>query len=154
MKHRRTPNQRGFTLIELLVVVAVIGLVTAIAVPGFLHSLQTARQKKSLADIRTIAISITIYNNDTGNYPVAADGVVADIEPLIGHIPIIDGWSEAFRYSCSDGDVYTLVSFGSNKTADTPYVFGPIERHWDDIVVIDSQWVQWPEGVQTGDKAG
>ena len=150
MKHRKAQSQCGFTLIELLIVVAVVGIVSAMAIPAFMHSLQVARQKKTLADIRTIAVSITIYNNDTGNYPVMADGTAADIEPLIGIIPTTDGWGQSFRYSCANGTEYTLVSYGSNKAPDLPYVYGPIERYWDDIVVIDSQWVQWPEGVQTG----
>jgi type IV pilus assembly protein PilA len=47
-------NRNGFSLIELLLVVAVILIISAIAVPNFLRSRQRANESSAVASIRVI----------------------------------------------------------------------------------------------------
>ncbi len=147
--NRERSRADGFTLIELLIVVAIIGIIAAIAIPNLMNALNTAKQKRSLADLRTIAVALAVYNNDHSHYPLLGDTTVNELVPYLGDVPKLDAWNTPFPYQCSGtGTRYTIASYGSNRVADTPYIFGPIHRFRDDVVYIDSQLVQWPEGTQ------
>ncbi|MBU0994032.1 MAG: prepilin-type N-terminal cleavage/methylation domain-containing protein [Proteobacteria bacterium] len=45
-------NEKGFTLIELMIVIAIIGILSAIAIPNFLSYRQKGYDAKSLADAK------------------------------------------------------------------------------------------------------
>jgi type IV pilus assembly protein PilA len=65
-------NQKGFSLIELLLVVAVILIVSAIAVPSFMRSRMRANEANAVASIRVIhtaAVTYSVTYSDLG-YPV------------------------------------------------------------------------------------
>lgn len=60
---------RAFTLVELLVVVAIISLLSAIAVPNFLNAQTRAKVARVKADMRTIAGALELYQSDNNCYP-------------------------------------------------------------------------------------
>ena len=61
-------NQRrgGFTLVEIMIVVAIIALLAAIAVPGFLRSRKRSQASKVLNDLRMIDAANDQYAIETG----------------------------------------------------------------------------------------
>jgi prepilin-type N-terminal cleavage/methylation domain-containing protein len=59
-------GERGFTLIELLIVIAIIGVLAAIAVPGFLRAQKRSKTKACIANMKLIHDAIVRYMNDTG----------------------------------------------------------------------------------------
>src|SRR5207248_8745811 len=67
-------KRAGFTLVEIMIVVAIIALVVAIAVPGFLRARKRSHASRILNDLRMIDAAVDQYaietNRSTGN-PVA-----------------------------------------------------------------------------------
>jgi prepilin-type N-terminal cleavage/methylation domain-containing protein len=56
----------GFTLVEIMIVVAIIALLAAIAVPGFLRARKRSQASRILNDLRMIDSAIDQYAIETG----------------------------------------------------------------------------------------
>jgi prepilin-type N-terminal cleavage/methylation domain-containing protein len=61
------PYRRGgFTLVEIMIVVAIIALLAAIAVPGFLRARKRSQASKILNDLRMIDAAVDQYAIENG----------------------------------------------------------------------------------------
>ena len=58
-------KRAGFTLVEIMIVVAIIALLAAIAVPGFLRARKRAQASKILNDLRLIDSAVDQYGIET-----------------------------------------------------------------------------------------
>src|ERR1041384_5781628 len=56
----------GFTLVEIMIVVAIIALLAAIAVPGFLRARKRSQASRILNDLRLIDGAVDQYAIETG----------------------------------------------------------------------------------------
>jgi prepilin-type N-terminal cleavage/methylation domain-containing protein len=72
-------QQRGFSLIELLIVVAIILVISAIAIPSFLHSKMMANEASAVYSIRTINTAQVTYATTypTSGYAIALNLLAA-----------------------------------------------------------------------------
>src|SRR5690348_18065707 len=64
--YNKSPNKRaGFTLVEIMIVVAIIALLAAIAVPGFLRARKRSQASRILNDLRMIDSAVDQYAIET-----------------------------------------------------------------------------------------
>ncbi len=61
MLRKLTTKRAGFTLVEIMIVVAIIALLAAIAVPGFLRARKRSQASKVLNDLRLISSAMDQY---------------------------------------------------------------------------------------------
>src|SRR5262249_25898952 len=145
----------GFTLIELLIVVAIIGIIAAIAIPNLLNAIDRGKQKRTMADMRSIGTAIESYAVDNNFYPKnmtapGAAGVSTYVSPIyIKTVPTTDGWNNAWVIdSTATGTNYTIRSTAKDGTA-SALTGGQTSDFNCDIIFASGQFFQWPQGTQT-----
>jgi prepilin-type N-terminal cleavage/methylation domain-containing protein len=73
MLNKLNKRRGGFTLVEIMIVVAIIALLAAIAVPGFLRARKRSQASRVINDLRLIDSAVDQYaieNNKASQAPV------------------------------------------------------------------------------------
>lgn len=74
---------KGFTIIELMIVVVIIGILTAIAIPNFMHLTHKAKAASVISNMHTTQVTVELKASDTGSIEY-----FPNIEGFIGSLPM------------------------------------------------------------------
>ena len=66
---RKLKRQEGFTLIELMITIAIIGILSAIAIPNFLSYREKSKIARAQSELKTIQMAIMDLALDTNMWP-------------------------------------------------------------------------------------
>jgi len=75
---RMKRQDAGFTLIELMIVMAIIGVLTLVAVPSYIQAVKHAREAVLKEDLQTMRSAIDSYTMDKQKAPQSLDDLVQD----------------------------------------------------------------------------
>jgi len=138
-------HSSGFTILELIVNVAIIGILSAIAIPAYINFRDKARIAQAKSDLHNIQLAIEQLANDTAKWPgpqnvgVTADDEVWDLNlgsaglvatnggfpnwrgPYMASVPK-DPWGSNYFF---DPDYYTSGVTGQGPKSAVVGSFGP-----------------------------
>lgn len=126
----------------------VLGILAAIAIPNLLNAIDRGKQKRTMADMRTIGTALEMYAVEHNAYPVAT--TLEELRPLlepkmVDHLPMQDGWQRPIEI-VSTAQGYRLVSVGKDGQPDG-CPGGPTNTFNADICFENGAFTQVPMGL-------
>jgi type IV pilus assembly protein PilE len=110
-------RSHGFTLIEVMIVVAIIGILSAIAVPAYGDYVKRGKIVEAVSALSDMRIKMEQYFQDNRSYAGACvAGTVAPLPPATAN----------FTFSCTpapDATTYTIVATGVTTSNMNGFVY-------------------------------
>ncbi len=111
------PCQKGFTLIELMIVVAILAIITTIAVPAYTGYIKTAENTEGWNNLNSLQLVLEEYYMENGTYTTDTSASGLDWTPKPG-----SSGSNLFNYSIAagdTGDIKTSYKITATKKSDS-----------------------------------
>ena len=135
-----------------------------------INAIQRGKQKRSMAEMKSISTALEAYATDRNFYPAAAGFTLpsglslptatlgtaaADLSPTYIRItPLSDGWNSWYLYGAGATRAdYAVGSAGADGVPQASPAFGPTTNFNADIILVDGAFVQFPDGAR-GDRRG
>lgn len=107
-------DEKGFTLIEMMIVVAIIAILSAVAIPKFNESLALTNTTRVQADLQSLDTAIAMYRLQNGKYPNDLSDLDDYIDVASVQAPSGDVYIDGVLTPNSDNENYTLSSNKQN----------------------------------------
>jgi len=135
------------------VLAAMVLVLAAIAVPNQRRARNRSAQKRTMADIRTVATAWEARATDRYSYLVGGEGRVPyerlrrALEPTyIKQLPRADGWGNPFEFTAREHE-YSIRAMGSDDRMDDVTIAGPTTDFANDMLYANGTFVAYPEGI-------
>jgi general secretion pathway protein G len=135
-------------------------------VPHYRQTINRSRQKRTMADIRSIATAWearatkfdtysigALRNSRVSARPVTTAELARSLEPTyIRHLPRADGWGTEFQFATGDEEIggqaqtYMIRSLGSDRRSDRiANLTGSTTNFEDDMIYSTGSFIRYPE---------
>ncbi len=114
-------RQNGFTLIELMIVVAILAIVTTIAVPAYTGYVKTAQRTEGWNNLNSLQLALEEYYAENGTYTTDTSASGLNWTPK----PDSSGTNH-FTYAITAGgssDIKTSYKITATSTSDSSETF-------------------------------
>ena len=127
-------------------------LIASVAVPNYRFAKNRSAEKRTMADIRSIATAWEARASDVHSYEVAPPGrtvttteLVRALSPkYIRTFPRVDGWGTEFQFT-ANADTYSIRSLGNDHKNDRAEGNGATNNFASDIIYSNGSFTQYPE---------
>lgn len=157
-------RRKGFTLIELMIVVAIVGILSAIAIPKFANMVRRSYEGATKGNLGALRSAISIYYGENdGFYPVPTASGESSVAGTLGAILTMSGGKYIGKmpviYCPPHHPKYTDVSLYGTNVSEGPCHWGrcgyqedttptvPPDKPWGDLWIncthTDSKGTVW-----------
>jgi type IV pilus assembly protein PilA len=139
-------RERGFSLLELLIVVAIILIITTVAIPNLIHTRMTANETSALKSLNVFNTACISYLSNYGSYPhnqsdlgppangqitkTGADILGSDLAPSTGAVVSKSGY--IFRYTAGAASQSGNVNSYTITADPEQYKESGVKRYYTD----------------------
>jgi len=143
-------TNKGFTLIELMIVVAIIGILSAIAIPKFADLIRKSNEGATKGNLGAVRSALSIYYGEQdGKYPTSATGLGDTLTMQNGKYIKAMPVAYCAGYTDKTSHVTAATSTGTGTLGDWAYneTIGAsgsaVGDFWVDLKWTDSKGTNW-----------
>ncbi len=110
----------GFTLIELMVTIAIVAILSSVAIPAYTDYVRRGQLPEAFTNLSDFRVKMEQYYQDNRNYGSAACADIAGAPSWANFVPANQKY---FTYACTlpvtvpVGQTYTITATGSSASA-------------------------------------